>query len=76
MIRIIISMDRIPEEVTRTLSKALIIEDIDKEFVRISEGPTIDIKCETVTRCRAIMNSYIFWIYSVLRTLEEVEHNG
>ncbi|MEM3209443.1 MAG: KEOPS complex Pcc1 subunit, partial [Saccharolobus sp.] len=28
------------------------------------------------TRARAIMNSYILWIYTILKSLEEVERFG
>lgn len=76
MIRITINTEGLSSDYISLLSKALLIEDIDRKFVRISDGPVIEIDCETITRCRAVMNSYIFWIYTVLRTLEEVERYG
>ncbi len=75
MIMIDISLKPFNSELRNLIKNSLIIEDIDKEFVSIVDD-SILIKCDSVSRCRAIMNSYIFWIYSVLSTLNEVEQDG
>ncbi|ABP94258.1 hypothetical protein HA72_0081 [Metallosphaera sedula] len=75
MITIDISLKPFNSGLRNLIKNSLIIEDIDKEFVSIVDD-SILIKCDSVSRCRAIMNSYIFWIYSVLSTLNEVEQDG
>ena len=75
MIMIDISLKPFNSELRNLIKNSLIIVDIDKELVSIVDD-SILIKCDSVSRCRAIMNSYIFWIYSVLSTLNEVEQDG
>ncbi|BCS92063.1 hypothetical protein L3N51_00051 [Metallosphaera sp. J1] len=72
MIVINITLDSLDPELKDLIKNALIIEDVDREYVSMSDDSII-IRCDSVSRCRAIMNSYIFWIYSVLSTLNEVE---
>lgn len=72
MIVINITLDSLDPELKDLIKNALIIEDVDREYVSMSDDSII-IRCDNVSRCRAIMNSYIFWIYSVLSTLNEVE---
>ncbi|MEM3515455.1 MAG: KEOPS complex subunit Pcc1 [Saccharolobus sp.] len=56
---------------------SILVEKIDKEYVKIEKNPLkIEIKVPSVTRARAIMNSYILWIYTILKSLEEVERFG
>ncbi len=75
MTTINISLDGFDENIKDLLRKVLLIEDNDKPYVSISSD-TISISCDAISRCRAIMNSYIFWIYTVLSTLNEVNKNG
>ncbi|AEB96079.1 MULTISPECIES: hypothetical protein [Metallosphaera] len=75
MITINISLKGLDKEVRSLVRDALLIEDIDKHYVKLSDDE-ITISCETASRCRAIMNSYIFWIYSVISTLNEVDWIG
>ncbi|MEM0092135.1 MAG: KEOPS complex subunit Pcc1 [Saccharolobus sp.] len=56
---------------------SILVEKTDKEYVKIEKNPLkIEIKVPSVTRARAIMNSYILWIYTILKSLEEVERFG
>ncbi|MEM0362969.1 MAG: KEOPS complex subunit Pcc1 [Sulfolobaceae archaeon] len=56
---------------------SILVEKIDKEYVKIEKNPLkIEIKVPSITRARAIMNSYILWIYTILKSLEEVERFG
>ncbi|WP_240931139.1 hypothetical protein [Acidianus sulfidivorans] len=59
--------------VMQLLNKSILMEKIDKNYVTIESPLNISIRAESISRGRAIMNSYIFWIYTILRTLEEVE---
>jgi len=65
------------------LYKALKPESLDKEisgdFVRMQieeEKLTIEINHKSLSRIRALMNSYIFWIYTILSTLEKLGEIG
>ena len=56
---------------------SILVEKIDKEYGKIEKNPLkIEIKVPSITRARAIMNSYILWIYTILKSLEEVERFG
>ncbi|ACP38163.1 KEOPS complex subunit Pcc1 [Saccharolobus islandicus] len=56
---------------------SIIIEKIDTKYVKIKKSPLqIEIDAPSITRARAIMNSYILWIYTILKSLEEVEKSG
>ena len=56
---------------------SILVEKTDKEYVKIEKNPLkIEIKVPSITRARAIMNSYILWIYTILKSLEEVERFG
>lgn len=76
MISITISIDGIPDDISEIIHKAVILEKNDEQYVSITNPLGIKIKAETVSRGRAIMNSYIFWLYTILRTLEEVDKCG
>ncbi|AOL15767.1 KEOPS complex Pcc1 subunit [Sulfolobus sp. A20] len=53
---------------------SIIIEKIDTKYVKIERDPLrIIINSPTLTRTRAIMNSYILWLYTILKSLEEVK---
>ncbi|WP_236748921.1 hypothetical protein [Acidianus manzaensis] len=73
MISISISLDNVDNNIIPLLSKSILMEKIDKNYVTIEYPLKIKINAESISRGRAIMNSYIFWIYTILRTLEEVE---
>jgi len=76
MISITISINEIPEDIREIARKAILLEKIDEKYVKMDDPLTIRIKAETISRGRAIMNSYIFWLYTILRTLEEVDKSG
>lgn len=43
--------------------------------VNINKNPLdIKISADSISRGRAIMNSYLFWIYTILATLKEVDN--
>lgn len=73
MISISIALEKVSSEVISLLSRSILMEKIDKKYVSIEPPLKITITAESISRGRAIMNSYIFWIYTILRTLEEVE---
>ncbi len=53
---------------------SIIVEKIDTKYVKIEKDPLrIIINAPTLTRTRAIMNSYILWLYTILKSLEEVK---
>lgn len=53
---------------------SIIIEKIDTKYVKIERDPLrIIINSPTLTRTRAIINSYILWLYTILKSLEEVK---
>jgi tRNA threonylcarbamoyladenosine modification (KEOPS) complex Pcc1 subunit len=55
---------------------SILPEKIDDKLVNINKdlGKFV-IKANTISRGRAIMNSYISWIYSILRTIGEVKNS-
>ncbi|BBG24412.1 KEOPS complex subunit Pcc1 [Sulfuracidifex tepidarius] len=75
--RIEISLRQIDPNMAELLYKAINQEEIDKGLVELSlnKGLTIRIDADTITRSRAILNSYILWLYTILQSLEEVEKN-
>ncbi|BDC19319.1 family 52 olfactory receptor [Acidianus sp. HS-5] len=76
MISITISIDGIPDDIREIIRSAILLEKIDERYVSITDPLNIKIKAEAISRGRAIMNSYIFWLYTILRTLEEVDKSG
>ena len=55
---------------------SILPEKIDDKLVNINKdlGKFV-IKANSISRGRAIMNSYISWIYSILRTISEVKNS-
>jgi len=55
---------------------SILPEKIDDKLVNINKdlGKFV-IKANSISRGRAIMNSYISWIYSILRTIGEVKNS-
>lgn len=74
MILISISLEKANNEIISLLNKSILIENIDRKYVKIDSPLKITITAKSISRGRAIMNSYIFWIYTILRILEEVEN--
>lgn len=72
-----ISLKRIDPSMAELLYKAINQEEIDKGLVELSLSNDLAIKinADTLTRSRAILNSYILWLYTILQSLEEVEKN-
>ncbi|WP_246253047.1 hypothetical protein [Acidianus brierleyi] len=74
MITISLELKDLPKDIENIVSKSILLEKIDLNYISISSSPfKIDIKSPSITRGRAIMNSYIFWIYTILRVIEEVK---
>jgi tRNA threonylcarbamoyladenosine modification (KEOPS) complex Pcc1 subunit len=74
MITISVEIKDFPKDIENIISKSILLEKIDINYISISNSPfKIDIKSPSITRGRAIMNSYIFWIYTILRVIEEVK---
>ncbi len=74
MIMISVEISDFPKNMENIVSKSILLEKIDVNYISISNSPfKIDIKSPSITRGRAIMNSYIFWIYTILRVIEEVK---
>ncbi|WP_338601138.1 KEOPS complex subunit Pcc1 [Sulfolobus tengchongensis] len=76
-IQISIHTDSNKKELEDIIYNSIIIEKIDTKYVKIRKNPIeISINAPSITRARAIMNSYILWIYTILKSLEEVEKGG
>lgn len=63
------------EEEKRLIMDSIIQEDIDKKIIYINrEKSEILIKAHTLSRGRAIINSYISWIYTIMETIKRVNN--
>ncbi|BFI75177.1 KEOPS complex subunit Pcc1 [Sulfurisphaera ohwakuensis] len=61
------------EEERQLIFNSVLPEGIDTKYIRIDkENSEIIIKAPTISRGRAIMNSYISWIYTILETIKRV----
>jgi hypothetical protein len=75
MIEILIEIKETDEVLKNILIKSFLVENVDKKFVNIGEPFLLSIKAQRLSRARAIMNSYMLQLYSILSTLKEVEKN-
>ncbi|BCU67333.1 KEOPS complex Pcc1-like subunit [Sulfolobales archaeon HS-7] len=80
MPKIIITIEKIDPELEKVIERSIIIEDIDRQYVKVSKEPlSIKIEGSSYSRIRAIVNSYISWINTIILTinkLEEIESGG
>jgi len=59
-----------------TALNSILIEDVDREFVTLDpDKGQIRIETDSFAKGRAIMNSYIYWLYTILTTFEELGEN-
>lgn len=77
-IKILISSeDNERDKIDNIIYNSIIVEKVDIKYVKVKREPfEIEINAPSVTRARAIMNSYILWLYTILKSLEEVEKSG
>ncbi len=71
-----INLKDLKPDITSILYNAINQEEIDRGVVSlelVDDGIKIIINGETFTKARAILNSYILWLYTILQSLEEVE---
>jgi tRNA threonylcarbamoyladenosine modification (KEOPS) complex Pcc1 subunit len=71
------SEDNERDKIDNIFYNSIIVEKVDIKYVKVKREPfEIEINAHSVTRARAIMNSYILWLYTILKSLEEVEKSG
>ncbi|BDB97668.1 MAG: KEOPS complex subunit Pcc1 [Saccharolobus sp.] len=71
------SEDNERDKIDNIIYNSIIVEKVDIKYVKVKREPfEIEINAPSVTRARAIMNSYILWLYTILKSLEEVEKSG
>lgn len=74
-VEIEIVLDNVPITLNNILYKSIEPETSKEKYVMIKENPLdIKISAQSISRGRAIMNSYLFWIYTILATLKEVDN--
>ncbi len=74
MLHIEIELSGLDEKTKSIIFNSVKVEEIDRKYVRIEREPfKLVIEAERLSRGRAIMNSYIFWLYTILRIVEEVK---
>jgi len=74
MIEIKITIEGTDEEKT-LLFNSILQESIDSKVVKVNkEKSEIIIKPQSLSRGRAIMNSYISWIYTIMETIKRVNN--
>ncbi len=76
-VEIEIVLDNVPITLSNILYKSIEPEISKEKHVIIKkENNPLDIKisAQSISRGRAIMNSYLFWIYTILATLKEVDN--
>ncbi|EZQ03871.1 MULTISPECIES: hypothetical protein [Acidianus] len=76
MIKITIEMEEVDNTILIPLINGIMPEKVDSKYVRLENSKKIDILAPSVTRGRAIMNSYIFWFYTVLSISDVVKKYG
>ncbi|BFH73499.1 KEOPS complex subunit Pcc1 [Sulfurisphaera javensis] len=75
MIEIKILIDANNEE-KDIIFNSILLENIDNKSVSINkEKAEIVIRANTLNKGRAIMNSYISWIYTIMETIKKVSKN-
>mgnify|MGYP001772478235 CR=1 FL=1 len=73
MIEIRITIEGTDEE-KRILFNSILQESIDSKVIKVNkEKSEIIIRPQSISRGRAIMNSYISWIYTIMETIKRVK---
>jgi len=74
MIEIKITIEGTDEERT-LLFNSILQESVDSKVVKVNkERSEIIIRPQSLSRGRAIMNSYISWIYTIMETIKRVNN--
>lgn len=75
-VKIEIELIDFDKQLSDIIFNSILPEKIDDKLVNINKdlGKFV-IKANSISRGRAIMNSYISWIYSILRTIGEVKNS-
>ena len=73
-VQIKIKVDEVDENLRKVLFDSILIEKLDQKLVNLDkQNGVLTITAETLSRGRAIMNSYISWIYTIIETLNKVK---
>ncbi|AAY79998.1 hypothetical protein [Sulfolobus acidocaldarius] len=70
-----IELKEVDQNLKDILFGSILVEKVDERVVSINEKlGTITITSNSVSRGRAVINSYISWIYTILETLNKVKN--
>lgn len=71
-----IKFENIDDSLRKILFNSILLEKVDQRVVNINKDKSlIIISANSISRGRAIMNSYISWIYTIIETLNKVKNN-
>ncbi|QGR18908.1 hypothetical protein D1868_02170 [Stygiolobus azoricus] len=71
-----IKFENIDDSLRKILFNSILLEKVDQRVVNIDKDKSlIVISANSISRGRAIMNSYISWIYTIIETLNKVKNN-
>lgn len=71
-----IKFENIDDSLRKILFNSILLEKVDQRVVNIDKDKSvIIISANSISRGRAIMNSYISWIYTIIETLNKVRDN-
>jgi tRNA threonylcarbamoyladenosine modification (KEOPS) complex Pcc1 subunit len=71
-----IKFENIDDSLRKILFNSILLEKVDQRVVNIDKDKSlIMISANSISRGRAIMNSYISWIYTIIETLNKVKNN-
>lgn len=71
-----IKFENIDDSLRKILFNSILLEKVDQRVVNIDKDKSvIIISANSISRGRAIMNSYISWIYTIIETLNKVRNN-
>jgi len=71
-----IKFENIDDSLRKILFNSILLEKVDQRVVNIDKDKSlIIISANSISRGRAIMNSYISWIYTIIETLNKVKNN-
>ncbi|BCU70626.1 hypothetical protein [Stygiolobus caldivivus] len=75
-VQIEIKIDEVDGELKKVIFNSILIEQLDQKIVKIDRNnASLLIVANSLSRGRAIMNSYISWIYTIIETLNKVKNN-
>jgi|OSPMetMinimDraft_2_1075162.scaffolds.fasta_scaffold05677_2 tRNA threonylcarbamoyladenosine modification (KEOPS) complex Pcc1 subunit len=71
-----IKFENVDDSLRKILFNSILLEKVDQRVVNIDKDKSlIIISANSISRGRAIMNSYISWIYTIIETLNKVKNN-